>query len=181
MLKKPKDQIPRQFQLWVQELENLIKGDHSLADKIYSNWTRVTEMNLWDENAFLIGQGKGPWVNSWIPWFPLLGDRKMRFMSDGIMLLKEGLNTPKKEIILVEGLASSRNGLIGINGPDSSSDPADDSVSKQSGSKPNTFGKLLNGYSYSVSEHEFVLRGRGLPGKIDIVRKIDQDGFLVPA
>ena len=50
-------------------------------------------------------------------------------------------------------------------------------VSKQSGSKPNTFGKLLNGYSYSVSEHGLVLRGRGLPEKIDIVRKIDQDGF----
>ena len=181
MLKKPKDQIPRQFQLWVQELENLIKGDLSLADKIYSNWTRVTEMNLWDENAFLIGQGKGPWVNSWIPWFPLLGDRKMRFMPDGIMLHKEGLNTPEKEIILVEGLASSKNGLIAINGPDSSSDPTEDSVSKQSGSKPNTFGKLLNGYSYSVSEHEFFLRGRGLPEKIEIVRKIDQDGFLVPA
>ena len=107
-VKKPKDQIPRQFQLWVQELENLIKGDLSLADKIYSNWTRVTEMNLWDENAFLIGQGKGPWVNSWIPWFPLLSDRKIRFMPDGIMLHKEGLNTPEKEIILVEGLASSK-------------------------------------------------------------------------
>ena len=85
-VEKKRDDVPVHLQEWVNQVKKLLKGDLELASIIYVNWCRLKDMNLWDHPSLLIGKGKGPWVEQWFPWIPLLDNRIIRYDNEGIIM-----------------------------------------------------------------------------------------------
>ena len=77
------------------------------------------------------------------------------------------------------GLASFHNGLISVNGPDVFHAMAGPPKFNHSGSKKNTLGRLMVGYSYFQSKEGFFLRGVGEAEQLHPVQSVDEEGFLV--
>jgi hypothetical protein len=70
--------------------------------------------------------------------------------------------------------ASKQNGLVSLQLPDDKT-----SSLIQSGTKQNTLGLLLPGYSYKMESGTFILCGVGQPEKLFGVGGMDEDGFLL--
>ena len=85
----------------------------------------------------------------------------------------------KSSFSATKGLASFHNGLIAVNGPDVLHSMGNSPEFNQYGSKKNTLGRLLVGYSYFQSKEGFMLRGVGEPEQLHRVQSVDEEGFLI--
>tara|TARA_S200000501_G_scaffold289495_1_gene274336 strand:- start:195 stop:1010 length:816 start_codon:yes stop_codon:yes gene_type:complete len=178
-LEDPMSESPPEFSSWLKQVRDLFAGDYQAAERIYAGWLRVTEMNLWDHPGLYIGEGEGPWQEHWFPWFPLLGNRVIRPFKDGMVMGQDLSSLEKSSFPVTVGLASFHNGLISVNGPDVFHAKASPPEFNHSGSKKNTLGRLMVGYSYFQSKAGFFLRGVGEAEQLHPVQSVDEEGFLV--
>ena len=179
-VEKKRDDVPVHLQEWVNQVKKLLKGDLELASIIYVNWCRLKDMNLWDHPSLLIGKGKGPWVEQWFPWIPLLDNRIIRYDNEGIIMGRNLQQIQHSPIKTTQGLATSRNGLIAINGPDPLLNGVETDVITQFGSKRETFGRMLVGCSYKNTPEGFLFQGVLCEEILKEVKGVDEDGFLEP-
>ena len=178
-LEDPMRESPPEFSGWLKQVRDLFAGDYQAAERIYAGWLRVNEMNLWDQPGLYIGEGEGPWQEHWFPWFPLLGNRVIRPFKNGMVMGKDLSNLEKSSLPATVGLASFHNGLISVNGPNVFHAWASPPEFNHSGSKKNTLGRLMVGYSYFQSKEGFFLRGVGEAEQLHRVQSVDEEGFLV--
>ena len=178
-LDNPISESPPEFSRWSDQVRDLFAGDYQAAERIYAGWLRVTEMNLWDHPELYIGEGEGPWQEHWFPWFPLLGNRVIRPFKNGMIMGNHLRCLKKSSFSATKGLASFHNGLIAVNGPDVFHSMGNSPEFNHYGSKKNTLGRLLVGYSYFQSKEGFMLRGVGEPEQLHRVQSVDEEGFLI--
>ena len=80
--------------------------------------------------------------------------------------------------VMTQGLASNKNGLIAINGPDPFINGMEIGGAEQPGSKAGTYGRMLTGLSYEHTPAGFRLRGVFSEEMLPEVKGVDKDGFL---
>jgi hypothetical protein len=80
--------------------------------------------------------------------------------------------------VVTQGLASHKNGLIAINGPDPFINGMEMGAGEQPGSKAGTYGRMLTGLSYEHTPVGFRLRGVFCEEILAEVKGVDKDGFL---
>ena len=177
--------VPPEIASWVEHARVVLEGDERIAERAYASFTRAKETNLWHQEGFAVGEGRGPWEDSWFPWIPLLGQRVAFFGGKKILVVKLGSSC--RDPFTVDGLASELNGLVSMNlpplGGDSnlfSSSTADD---VEKGSKRGSLGRLLCGFSYYHSPADgFSIKGiRDEPELIRETGGLDEEGFLLPS
>ena len=170
--------LPDFMRKWGIQVEKLLNGDRELARLVYVNWCRLKNMNLWDRPSLLIDKGDGAWASQWFPWFPLLDNRVIRQVDQGYLVCKSLAQMQHLPKVVTQGLASYKNGLIAINGPDPFINGMETGSSEQPGSKAGTYGRLLAGLSYHHTPAGFRLRGVFCEEVLEEVKGVDKDGFL---
>ena len=158
------------FGKWMQLVQDVINQPEEFVILPWVNWMRLKQTNLIDHPKLRICMGDQTWMEQWFPWFPLLSGFGFEQNEDGswqTITRDEGV-----ECHLVDGLATSQNGLVALQLPDES-----DAQTAQQGNRKGTWGRMLPGYSYYIKDGEFVLNGIKEPENLPQV-SLDKDGFL---
>jgi len=177
-LQKGGGSLPDSIKNWGKPVENILNGDRELACLVYVNWCRLKDMNLWDRPSLLIDKVDEAWASQWFPWFPLLNNRVIRQVGQGFLVCKSLAQMQHLPKVMTQGLASNKNGLIAINGPDPFINGMEIGGAEQPGSKAGTYGRMLTGLSYEHTPAGFRLRGVFCEEMLAEVKGVDKDGFL---
>ena len=172
--------LSEEFLKWAEVISENLKGSERNAEIIYANWVRISEMNLWDHDVFIVEKGKGSWTSQWFPWLPMLGCRSMRILESGFLVAKSPEFLEGTDAKRVFGMATERNGLVSINGPDPILGPGDQEIIEQPGMKAGTLGRVLVGFSIRNEAGRVYLHGTKEEEELTMIKRVDSGGFLIP-
>lgn len=144
--------------------------------KIWASFLRLRETHLWDQIGFkvLTDQYLKP---EWILWAAFLGGLTVEFKNEFFVIQNPKIGE-SENFQIINGLTSDRNGLISLNFQ-SVAEQKEDFDELERGYKPNTFGRLLPGLSYKKEDGFGVIGCDGTFDRIDFVKGLDEEGFLV--
>ena len=77
-------------------------------------------------------------------------------------------------------MATERNGLISVNGPDPILGPGDQEIIEQPGMKAGTLGRVLVGFSIRNEAGRVYLHGTKEEEELTMIKGVDSGGFLIP-
>ncbi len=163
--------FPEPFNRWVQIVKSVLSQKDEQVILPWVNWMRVSQTNLIDHPKLLIASGGETWMRQWFPWFALLSGCGFEQKEDGSW--QTITNIQVEEPHEVEGLASSKNGLIALQFPNETS-----KNNFQQGSRKGTWGRMLPGFSYYIKDGECALNGIKEPEILPQI-SVDKDGFLI--
>ena len=167
--------LPDEYIQSMNSMLNLFKEVGS-EKRIWASFLRLRETHLWDQIGFkvLTDQYLKP---EWIMWAAFLGGLTVEF-KNGFFVIQNPKIGESENIQIINGLTSDRNGLISLNFQ-SVAEQKEDFDELERGYKPNTFGRLLPGLSYKKEDGFGVIGCDGTFDRIDFVKGIDEEGFLV--
>jgi len=166
--------LPNPYQAWARQVHQVLTdGGRAEVCQPWVNWMRLKETNLLEHLRLEISFAEKVWNSQWFPWFPLLGQFGFEEMTTNrwARIVDGNVHGGRH---LVSGYASKQNGLVSLQLPYDKT-----SSLIQSGTKQNTLGLLLPGYSYKMESGTFILCGVGQPEKLFGVGGMDEDGFLL--
>lgn len=156
---------------WIRKVHDVLNQRKESVILPWVNWIRLTRTNLIDHPKLRISTGDQTWLDQWFPWFPLLSGFGFEQNEDGSW---ESITKDKgTECHMVDGLATSQNGLVALQLPNVIS-----GNNIQQGTQEGTWGRMLPGFTYSHKDGEFVLNGMKGPEILPQV-SLNKDGFLI--
>ena len=175
---KTDPKLPVLLKGWINEIREVISGDHFQAQIIFHNWMRMKETHFWDYKKLRIEKSPQDWAKHWIPWSGVLWGRTIQDNGNAFLIISEDAHI-KVPVITLSGMVTKRNGLVSINALSDGPKYLKDTDSNQKIYKENTLGRLIVGYNSYVKEDNYYIRGFQDEEKIN-VQDIDEDGFLIP-
>ena len=165
-------------EIWIDQVQEVLKGDSKKIEMQISNWMRIRETHIWDHEKLILNDYGEEWMNQFLPWASVFWGRTIYREGNSYILISKAAPL-KKPVLTLSGLASGDNGLISIN---ASSDKVEIEQDGQNSTvkffKKSTFGRLLIGFGCRHEKDSFYIHGLKQEERVNS-SGLDEEGFLI--